>query len=226
MSGSLDGRTKRCPDCLEVKAVRDFGANASRPDELAHYCKMCFRRRANEHYQRSRAAQGATVREAYVPPAGHRRCAQCREVKRLTEFHRAPQQSGGDNCYCKDCRKVQARATHLKRSYGMTVAEYDAMVEEQGGVCACCRERPPQHVDHDHQTGEVRGVVCFRCNAGIGQFSDRADLMRNAITYLERTTWQRQRVSPGVFRLTSPRPAAARSPSSSELQHLICSQRG
>jgi hypothetical protein len=166
------------------------------------------------------------VRTRYAGPADHKRCGQCQLVKPLTEFHRAPQQSGGYNCYCKCCRKEQNRAAHLLRTYGLTPADYDEMVERQGGVCACCGERAPSHVDHDHVTGAVRGVVCFPCNSGIGQFNDRADLMRKAITYLERTTWQRQRVSPGVFRLTSPRPAAAPSQSSSELQRLICSRRG
>lgn len=217
---------KQCPDCGENKPRTAYGDNKSRPDGLAFYCRDCFRRRANEQYRRKRAAQGATVMARYDGPSDHKRCGQCREVKPLSEFHRAKSQSGGHAPYCKRCRKVKARATHLKRMYGMDVQDFDRMVAEQGGVCACCRERGPQHVDHDHLTGEIRGVVCFRCNSGIGQFSDRADLMRNAIIYLERTTWQRQRVSPGVFRLTSPRPAAAPSRSSSELQHLISSRRG
>ncbi|MCW2679741.1 MAG: phage endonuclease [Frankiales bacterium] len=100
------------------------------------------------------------------------------------------------------------------------------MVGLQGGVCALCRERAPQHVDHDHMTGQVRGVLCSCCNQGLGNFRDRADVLRTAIDYLERTTWQRQQVSPGVYRVTSPRQAAARSRSSSELQHLISSRRG
>ena len=217
---------KKCPDCAETKSVHEFGRNSATCDGLAVYCKVCFRRRAREAYRRKRAAQGATVRERYDGPPDHKRCAECREVKPLTEFHRAPQQSGGYNCYCKTCRKRQNREAHLMRTYGLTVAEFDAMVEAQGGVCACCGERDPQHVDHDHVTGRVRGVVCFRCNSGIGQFDDRADLMRSAIDYLERTTWQRTRISTGVYQLTSPRPAAAASPSSSRPPLLISSLRG
>jgi hypothetical protein len=139
--------------------------------------------------------------------------------------------------YCTPCHNAVSEETakrlhgstrdmHLKRRYGLTSADVAAMVEAQGGVCAICRERPAQHVDHDHLTGAVRGVLCSCCNQGLGNFRDRADVMRAAIDYLERTTWQKERVCTGVYRLTTPRPAAAASPSSSGLQHLISSRRG
>jgi len=118
------------------------------------------------------------------------------------------------------------RSYHLKRRYGITAAEADAMVESQGGLCAICQERPAAHVDHDHVFGNVRGMTCFNCNGGLGQFRDRIDILRKAIDYLERTTWQRTLVSTGVYQLTSPRPAAAASATSSELQRLISSRRG
>lgn len=214
------------PGLRQAQAVSAYGRNKALPDGLSFYCLECFRRRNNASYRARREAAGAEFRERYDGPSDHKRCAECREVKPLTEFHRAKSQSGGYNCYCKSCRKRQARETHLMRTYGLTVAEFDAMVEAQGGVCACCGERDPQHVDHDHVTGRVRGVVCFRCNSGIGQFDDRADLMRSAIDYLERTTWQRTRISTGVYQLTSPRPAPAASPSSSRPPLLISSLRG
>jgi len=217
---------KRCPDCGRERALSAFGRNASRPDGLSFYCLECFRARNNALYRARRERAGATVREPYTGPEDHKRCSACREVKPLADFHRAPHQSGGYNCYCKDCRRRQNRETHLRRTYGITLEAYDAMLAAQGGVCACCGERAPQHVDHDHVTGVVRGVVCFPCNSGIGQFDDRTDLMRNAIAYLERTTCQRKRTASGVYQLTSPRPVAAASPSSSGLQHLISSRRG
>lgn len=100
------------------------------------------------------------------------------------------------------------------------------MVEAQGGQCLLCRERPAEHVDHDHLTGAVRGVLCFSCNGGLGLFRDRVDIMANAIEYLERTTWQKTLESPGVYRLTSPRPGAAASSTSSVLLRPRSSRRG
>jgi hypothetical protein len=214
MSDSSDP-AKTCPDCGTTKPLSAYGRKASRPDGAATYCLVCYRRRASEHYRRRRAAEGRTVTPRYDGPADHKRCASCREVKPLSEFHRAPKQSGGYNCYCKDCRRVQNREAHLRRTYGLTPADVAIMIDQQGGRCACCGERDPEHVDHDHRTGQVRGVLCFPCTAAIGHFQDRPDLLRSAIDYLERTTWTRHQVATGVYQLRSPRPAAAASPSSS-----------
>ncbi|MCW2600695.1 MAG: Recombination endonuclease [Frankiales bacterium] len=69
-------------------------------------------------------------------------------------------------------------------------------------------------------------MLCFACNAALGQLQDDPKLFRNTIDYLERTTWQRTLVSTGGYQLISPRPAAAASATSSELQRLISCRRG
>lgn len=87
-------------------------------------------------------------------------------------------------------RKALAdRKSHLKRRFGMTPEQYDAMLVEQGGGCAICR-RPPRsdislHVDHDHSTGRIRGILCFRCNNSLGDLEDDPMLLRAALRYLE-----------------------------------------
>jgi hypothetical protein len=99
--------------------------------------------------------------------------------------------------YCKPCfievvnqnrakRHGSSRNYRLKRRYGITVEHFDAMFAEQQGLCAICREAPAEHVDHDHATGRVRGLLCFNCNGALGQFRDRRDLMLRAIAYLGR----------------------------------------
>ena len=218
-------QAKRCPDCGQMKAVAEYRRNARNGDGLATYCTSCFKVRDGEAYRRRRAAAGKAVKDR-LHLDGEKRCADCNEIKPLEEFHKHGAQSGGYNCYCKPCRRLRQRDGRFLREYGLTPQAYQALVDSQGGRCALCKERPAEHVDHDHVMGAVRGVLCFPCNAALGQLKDRVDLLRNAIDYLERTTWQRQQVCTGVYRLTSPRPAAARSRSSSELQRLISSRRG
>jgi hypothetical protein len=81
------------------------------------------------------------------------------------------------------------RRRDLKRRYGITVEEYDAMLEQQGNRCAICRTDKPGgkgrfHVDHDHQTGEVRGLLCNNCNRALGHFKDNVLILEQAIRYL------------------------------------------
>lgn len=83
----------------------------------------------------------------------------------------------------------------LKRTYGITVEEYSALLEGQGGVCAICgkEERAVKNnsveyrnlaVDHCHTTGKVRGLLCTNCNQGLGNFMDNPAYLAKAISYL------------------------------------------
>ena len=70
--------------------------------------------------------------------------------------------------------------------YGLTLENYDAMLEKQNGVCAICSQKTPGnlHIDHNHQTNEVRGLLCGKCNRAIGLLNDDVSLFTKAITYL------------------------------------------
>lgn len=77
----------------------------------------------------------------------------------------------------------------LKRRYNTTPEAIDAMLEAQGGGCAICGGEATGkgwHVDHDHDTGEVRGILCFGCNVGLGNFNDNIDRLQCAADYLKR----------------------------------------
>ena len=74
---------------------------------------------------------------------------------------------------------------NLKRRYGLEVEEYIEMVNEQQGACAICKQFTPRLcVDHSHDTGENRGLLCHRCNVGLGHFNDNIQLLADAISYL------------------------------------------
>lgn len=85
------------------------------------------------------------------------------------------------------------RRYYLRKKYGITLEQYAEKLSEQGGRCAICTTDEPKPwpyfvVDHDHETGCVRGLLCHACNVGIGQLQDDVALLRNAITYLEEAT--------------------------------------
>jgi hypothetical protein len=76
----------------------------------------------------------------------------------------------------------------LRHRYGTTLEWYRQRLDEQGGVCAICKGVSLKRlgVDHNHQTGEVRGLLCVKCNAGIGNFNENPSLMYAAVQYLGR----------------------------------------
>jgi hypothetical protein len=91
------------------------------------------------------------------------------------------------------------RRHDLKSKYGMTIAEYDALLASQGGACAICRQperrprnnrtgEPPRRlaVDHDHASGSVRGLLCADCNRAIGLMNDNPETLRAASDYLKK----------------------------------------
>ncbi|MFC7217888.1 endonuclease VII domain-containing protein [Streptomyces polyrhachis] len=101
------------------------------------------------------------------------------------------------------CRVTIQQAAHLKSKYGITVAEREGLIAAQGGVCVICPSARPEHVDHDHGTGRVRGVLCFGCDAALGQFKDRPDAIGRAAAYVEGNPWKPTLAAPGVYRLPS-----------------------
>lgn len=76
----------------------------------------------------------------------------------------------------------------LKRKYGLTLAEWEAMFDEQGRVCRICRSDETTgkgwHTDHDHQTGVVRGILCYDCNIMLGHAKDSITRLEGAVAYL------------------------------------------
>jgi Recombination endonuclease VII len=107
------------------------------------------------------------------------RCSQCRECDRKwhREHHKTPK------------RQAQHAAKNMAK-YGLTVDQYNAMAEAQGGVCYICRKpetvRTRLSVDHCHATGKVRGLLCLSCNNGLGWFQDDIGRMLAAVEYLKR----------------------------------------
>jgi hypothetical protein len=152
---------KTCRKCATDKPETEFGRNGKR---LRSECKPC----------RSKATQAWV---AANPQKRQRWLAANKDRVRKTN------------------RKAEAkrRASDPKRNYRWRISKFYGLTEEdvsalhivQNGKCAICRAlMDPPHIDHDHSTGKVRGLLCAGCNFGLGHFKDSIDNLRSAITYL------------------------------------------
>lgn len=135
--------------------------------------------------------------QPYGEPHESKTCPDCRESKALDEFPRNRNSKDGRHIYCKTCHNVRGRESkkrlhggsrhyHLSRRYGIGARDVIELIKTQDGLCAVCRERPAEQVDHDHGTGRVRGILCGGCNAGLGQLKEDPEIIRRAIDYLRR----------------------------------------
>jgi hypothetical protein len=144
-----------------------------------------------------------------------KRCNRCNLEKSKNDFFINSRRSDGLQTYCKPChleygreryanpeaferrqmnrelykerRKDSTRKWYLKTTYGITPEKYLEMLESNNSSCWICNEKRDYylHVDHDHKTGKVRGLLCHGCNNALGLFKDNKDSLLRAIEYLE-----------------------------------------
>lgn len=135
---------------------------------------------------------------------GKRNCSRCGEWKELDAYYAVPV-GDGISRQCKECKKQYEitrrkqhpeiyRAYELKAHFGMTIEEYNEKLATQNGVCAICKQPEtrvregrvlPLCVDHSHASEQNRGLLCFRCNTGLGYFQDSPELLIAAAQYLK-----------------------------------------
>lgn len=119
-------------------------------------------------------------------PDGHKWCARCQQFRQLTSF---ATNKGKPASYCIPCQRAYNRERRVQLHYGITYDEYELLLACQDFRCAICGGRPRKNalsVDHDHKTGEIRGLLCSRCNHRLlGAANDDPVRLRKAADYLE-----------------------------------------
>ena len=134
------------------------------------------------------------------------KCTSCLLTKNKEEFKKDSRKKSGRASICKLCAAAQSqkyyrsntpeydatkRRQKVVEAYGITLDDYDTMYQEQQGRCKICKieekyvAKQRFHIDHDHETGSVRGLLCAQCNKGLGMFKDNSEFLRAAANYLE-----------------------------------------
>lgn len=169
--GSND-EIRRCTKCRQVKLLSDFSKSKAGTGRRGYksWCKACANsdlkkwRDANPDHRRQYAKRYWESNPEYRE--------RCRAAERA-KYHENP---------------LKARDDRLRYKYGIGLDEYRDMEARQGGVCAICglkcKTGRELAVDHNHATGEVRGLLCGKCNKGIGLFDERPELFAAAVAYL------------------------------------------
>jgi len=157
---------KRCKKCGELKPLDEFYRATGMRDGHRSECKTCHQAKQQRWYQANRERAIAEVKRWQQENKEH-----------LQEYRREYRQR----------RKVEERDAYLKRTFGITQADYQDLLAHQGGGCAICGKQPGKislHVDDDHETGEVRGLLCVGCNNSLGQMHDEPRLLLRAADYV------------------------------------------
>ncbi len=165
---SAPGEVKVCTKCDETKPLSEFSKRGKGRGGYNSRCKACRLEYYRAYRVANRARFNATSTRYYK---AHRAEVAARKRVQRTE----------------NPEKCASQA--LQTKYGITLADYDEMLETQGGGCAICGNTPVENgrrlcVDHDHETGEVRGLLCDACNRGLGYFRDDSEICRQAMLYL------------------------------------------
>lgn len=142
-----------------------------------------------------------------------KRCTRCKQDLPVASFSKDKTRGDGLQASCKRCNqlhrkpmpkqksreyqaahrkrktKEQQKNTELRHKYGIDLETFVAMEEQQEGRCAICERIPDETLclDHDHDTGEVRGLLCRKCNAGLRLLGDNKEGIQKALDYLKGT---------------------------------------
>lgn len=150
------------------------------------YCDACVEARLPVWQQATRRAEKIPGVKLKAAPSGTRWCPRCANYLPIGAFNLRGKRPPS---YCAVCTSELSHGRNLMEHFGLTVADYDALVELQKGRCAICLSLPGRvrmAVDHQHSTGEIRGLLCKRCNHKLlGSAFDRAWVLRRAAAYLD-----------------------------------------
>ena len=194
-SGMASGYLNQCKNCTNAKSKQWKSDN----------------RGSSTVYDQKAREKHSTVRElmsdqAYKAAFGEDiTCTVCDKTKSFTEFKKDSRKKSGRASICKVCASAYShkryhnqppvydaakRRAKIVAAYGLTLDDYDTIYQEQDGKCKICSIEEKYaakgrfHIDHCHDTGVVRGLLCSHCNKGLGMFRHNQEFLSAAVNYL------------------------------------------
>jgi hypothetical protein len=205
--------TKICTRCDTEKPLFEYHSARSNKDGKQTFCKKCDNKRKTDTLRRKSIQSGSTRQFTLVArelrAQGLKRCSVCKEVKEFQSFYRHKNTVDGYAHCCAICvqklgvkyytpekghakyqrnKRTQKNAKLLK-DFGITIDQYEEMLSTQCNLCAICNEPSPGKalaVDHDHDTGQVRALLCGNCNPAVGFVKEKPSRARAIAEYLEK----------------------------------------
>ena len=196
---------KICTKCGQAKTKESYYKASAMASGYSSRCIPCAQKANAESIEKHGRAPRKD-RSKFPVVDGEKQCAACLAWYPVDDFEYRKHWGFLDRC--KACREiandeyigkqrksvdpVKSREYHLRSKYNLTPSDFDEMMVEQDGKCAICRcdavdsKNGILHVDHDHKTGEVRGLLCNDCNITLGKFQDDVERFKSAIKYLEK----------------------------------------
>jgi Recombination endonuclease VII len=186
----------KCASCLKI--YRENYRNTRKQEREGtlkeKICSLCKRLLPIEEFdwRKDNSSRLVKCKECY-DPNGKKTCVSCGVRKDKTEFYITGK--GTPTSYCHPCQTLALREWRYKKHYDLTISDYYLLFESQGWKCDICGKDGSDmayttsagdfKVDHNHETNRVRGILCDRCNRGLGYFKDNPDWLRRAADYVE-----------------------------------------
>lgn len=209
--------TKKCSGCKEYKPFSEYHISRATKSGRCNKCKCCIkeyqqgrrndpevRARLRRSYEIAHERYAATHTQSFYAAAYaenlQKECGACQKKLPITSFAKQRSSASGFRTECKSCSKRYTKTPQqikrkrdywLRSQYGITLQHYNTLMKAQGSVCAICKQKCTKNtylsVDHCHDSKQVRGLLCHRCNAGIGMLQDDPVVAEAAFNYLLRS---------------------------------------
>lgn len=187
-SGTMEKSTESriCTKCTKELDIRYFEFRSD-TKKYRNHCKLC-----NKGYKELREDKILNI--IGLAKINRKECSKCLKEKHIDDFHKDKHTLTGYTSICKECKseytkenKEVAKFRSIKNKYNLGKLEYSELIKIQNGKCAICKKNEELVVDHNHKTKEVRGLLCWKCNVGLGHFNDNPEYLKEAINYLEKS---------------------------------------